>query len=603
MAKFTPDSVSLGNSRILDNGQQVGIGIISPAEDVHLHADSQTAFIMTSAISGSSATDGFVISQLSDSGAIGLFNNENEYLSIGTAGNERIRFTKEGLVGIGTSFPTRDLVLITQSGLPTTMQVASVLTGQTSADGFIIGQGDVFGSALLMNQENRPMIFGTNSLERMRISTDGKVGIGTSNPLRELVISNGFDTASLQIISSVTGTGKTDGFVINQKTNSGEIMLMNYETEDIGFGTSAKQRMILTQDGKLGLNVPFPVNDLVVKNADGQASKIQVVSNASGEGLLDGITLGFSDTTGSASLMNYENNSLFLGTASTSRIGITNQGKIGIGQQVNNPVYDIDAAFAGDAFFRLKGAGSSFNRSILLLEKSDSLTDQSAIQFNLGDSAQWLVGSLNNNNLRVFNFKSGNDALTVDYNTDNIGIGTPSPSAKLEINGQIKITGGFPGADKVLISDANGLASWGVDNPKIGFNAYSIAGNVSIPSAIETPLLFDNLSFNDGGYYDGSTSVFNVSSPGMYHFDIRIIWDSFTATGDAVLALRVNGVIAEQIRTTINSGTGAVSQTLNANQKLFAGDYVDVVVVQSSGSTQQVNMNALESSFAGYKLY
>jgi hypothetical protein len=42
----------------------------------------------------------------------------------------------------------------------------------------------------------------------------------------------------------------------------------------------------------------------------------------------------------------------------------------------------------------------------------------------------------------------------------NVGIGTNAPSAKLEVNGQVKITGGSPGANKVLTSDANGLASW-----------------------------------------------------------------------------------------------------------------------------------------------
>jgi len=43
----------------------------------------------------------------------------------------------------------------------------------------------------------------------------------------------------------------------------------------------------------------------------------------------------------------------------------------------------------------------------------------------------------------------------------NVGIGTASPGAKLEVSGQVKITGGTPGVGKVLISDASGLASWG----------------------------------------------------------------------------------------------------------------------------------------------
>jgi len=41
-----------------------------------------------------------------------------------------------------------------------------------------------------------------------------------------------------------------------------------------------------------------------------------------------------------------------------------------------------------------------------------------------------------------------------------VGIGTNSPTAKLEVAGQVKITGGNPGASKVLTSDAAGLASW-----------------------------------------------------------------------------------------------------------------------------------------------
>jgi hypothetical protein len=45
-------------------------------------------------------------------------------------------------------------------------------------------------------------------------------------------------------------------------------------------------------------------------------------------------------------------------------------------------------------------------------------------------------------------------------NTGNVGIGETNPGAKLEVAGQVKITGGTPGTGKVLTSDANGLATW-----------------------------------------------------------------------------------------------------------------------------------------------
>lgn len=52
-----------------------------------------------------------------------------------------------------------------------------------------------------------------------------------------------------------------------------------------------------------------------------------------------------------------------------------------------------------------------------------------------------------------------NNALTILKN-GNTGIGISNPANKLEVAGQVKITGGNPGAGKVLTSDASGLASW-----------------------------------------------------------------------------------------------------------------------------------------------
>ncbi len=54
---------------------------------------------------------------------------------------------------------------------------------------------------------------------------------------------------------------------------------------------------------------------------------------------------------------------------------------------------------------------------------------------------------------------SASPKLTV-IPSGNVGIGVTDPGAKLEVDGQIKITGGSPGVDKVLVSDADGLASW-----------------------------------------------------------------------------------------------------------------------------------------------
>lgn len=599
LPKFTPDSSSLGNSRILDNGQYIGINTTTPLAHLHLNGDTATGLLLTNAAS----PNGFSISVNADSGTVAVVNNETSDLYIGTAGNERMRFTKDGLVGIGTATPTRDLVLITQSGSPTTLQIASALTGQTNSDGLILGHSDGFGTAVLMNQENKALLLGTNMLERMRISETGKVGVGITTPLRELVVSNGFDTAAIQLVSSVTGTGITDGFVIGQTNNTGEITLMNYENQGLHIGTNATPRLTVSQEGKIGINVTSPVRDVVIKNSSQQPATMQLVSDATGTGPSNGFIIGQSNVQGAAQIINLENQPISLGTAATERMRITETGKIGIGLNAANPVYNIDAAFTTDARLRLRGQGGAFNRSILILDKTNESTDQAAVQYSLADSAQWLTGTLNNSNYRIFNFGTGNDAVTVNYTNDNVGIGTPQPTAKLEVNGQIKITGGAPAAGKVLISDASGLATWGEDNPKKAFSAYSNYGLLDINAGTETPVLFDNVNFNDGNYYNTTTGSFNVLSEGMYHFDARVNWQAFTLTGEVILALRVNGVITEQVRTTVAAGNSTTQQVLSSNFKLYAGDIVDVVVTQNTNTQQLLNLNQLDAGFSGYKVY
>lgn len=60
--------------------------------------------------------------------------------------------------------------------------------------------------------------------------------------------------------------------------------------------------------------------------------------------------------------------------------------------------------------------------------------------------------------------------------TGNVGIGTVAPTAKLEVAGQVKITGGTPGLNKVLTSDATGLATW--ESPVVHFIGENYGGGI-----------------------------------------------------------------------------------------------------------------------------
>lgn len=88
-------------------------------------------------------------------------------------------------------------------------------------------------------------------------------------------------------------------------------------------------------------------------------------------------------------------------------------------------------------------------------------------------------------------------------NTGNVGIGTNNPTAKLDINGSLKIANGTQGNAKVLTSDPSGLATWQNLPTASGFplnipeivnwkSAYSAATSYSINDLVSstTPNVF-----------------------------------------------------------------------------------------------------------------
>ncbi len=78
----------------------------------------------------------------------------------------------------------------------------------------------------------------------------------------------------------------------------------------------------------------------------------------------------------------------------------------------------------------------------------------------LGTGSESGGGSFEANGSGIAGYFSSVSGHAIVTGTGNVGIGVSDPSTKLDVNGQIKISGGVPGIGKVLTSDELGLASW-----------------------------------------------------------------------------------------------------------------------------------------------
>jgi len=66
---------------------------------------------------------------------------------------------------------------------------------------------------------------------------------------------------------------------------------------------------------------------------------------------------------------------------------------------------------------------------------------------------------MKNNFIRILFFTSISLSHFLTF-SQNVGIGTSTPNAKLHVNGTFKVADGSQGSGKILTSDATGLASW-----------------------------------------------------------------------------------------------------------------------------------------------
>jgi hypothetical protein len=218
----------------ITNGR-IGINNPSPAFafDVSGTARVSSTFITGGNLTvGNSLSYGYIYGPSNQ--IFGSIGANTTWLNAGTSGlrinnaadNATLAFVSNaGNVGIGTTSPNYTLHIDANTTL-TRFQITNSTTGQGGGVGLQIIQNGL--DAIITNRSNGYLSFETVGTERMRITSAGNVGIGTSSPSTALEV-NGSITGVQFFTSSSSGTIQNNtATTIFSSSGGGGVWLVTY---------------------------------------------------------------------------------------------------------------------------------------------------------------------------------------------------------------------------------------------------------------------------------------------------------------------------------------------------------------------------------------
>ena len=248
----------------------------------------------------------------------------------------------------------------------------TLITPSTDADNFVIDTGDVdsgisilsattgriyFGDAASNDQgsiryvhTDNSMRFETNSTEKLRILSDGKVAIGgvTANSLLDVHGGDGISITSSGdtfLQSRTTGTTGTNYLEFKDSGGGSGAISYHHDGNSMRFKVSGSERLRITSGGTINCGHGDAVNlhssTTTGINLNGNGNSGQIVANASGNRALIigrqtnyGQVIEFFQGTNAndAAITIPAANSFGIQTAATERLRITSDGKIGINE-------------------------------------------------------------------------------------------------------------------------------------------------------------------------------------------------------------------------------------------------------------------------------
>ncbi len=470
-------------------------------------------------------------------------------------------------VGIGTTTPTAELDVAGTASV-------SALTIRGTSPGYI---NQLNGNDLRFRTSTGG---DTGLTDRMILTNAGNVGIGTTTP------SGDVDIHGNLIIdpSGLVGVSIIPLFV--QGTTTGSDFA-------IGVNNSAAANLFYIQnDGKAAFGESSP--DAVLEIVEEGTTPFMISDGASGDGNFLIVTtagnVGMGTTSPTARLeLGDEDWLMFNAPSTTAGINFFETGtKSSTAVQYGASIYYDQVS---DTFRIVTRENSTEKLGIALARASgnvgigttsptaelDVTGTASVSALTIRGTSPGYINQLDGNDL-IFRASAGGDTglsevMTIT-NSGNVGIGTTGPSEKLEVAGNIELSGIIKGSD-------------------IGARAYHDAAQ-AISDNILTALSFNSERWDTDTIHDTVTnnSRLTAKTAGYYQIEANLRWEA-NNSGRREIGITLNGSTKIALENDwAVSGVQAMEMNVSTTYSLSVNDYVELEVYQNSGGDLNVNSSA-----------